>query len=139
MEALPTWEVAMRVSTERVLFWAPRLLVIVFAAFVSVFALDVFDEYVGFWATTGALLLHLIPSGVLLLILVIAWRRDWFGALLFGAIAVLYVATSWGRFPLVTYLTIAGPAALAGLLFLAHGYYARRTVLATERASATRS
>ena len=40
------------------------------------FALDVFDGRHSFWETILALLMHLIPVFVLILVLVIAWRRE---------------------------------------------------------------
>ncbi|MGQ0603506.1 MAG: DUF7670 domain-containing protein [Anaerolineales bacterium] len=57
---------------EKLLFWIPRILTILFAGFVSLFALDVFVEGYGFWETLLALLMHLIPTGLILLSLAIA-------------------------------------------------------------------
>src|SRR5664280_249579 len=59
----------MKTSTKRFLFWTPRIICILFACFISIFALDVFQENHGFWNTLLALLIHLIPTGLLLLIL----------------------------------------------------------------------
>jgi hypothetical protein len=53
--------------SKRILLWAPRALSILFIAFLSLFALDVFGEQVGFWRTVLALTMHLIPSVVLIL------------------------------------------------------------------------
>jgi hypothetical protein len=91
--------------------------------FLSVFALDVFDEGYGPWQTIAALLLHLVPTFVVVIVLVIAWRREWVGTVLFSALAVLYVVWMWGRFPLVAYLSISGPLLLAGILFLFNWLY----------------
>src|ERR1035441_3495384 len=55
----------MKTSTKRFLFWTPRIICILFACFVSIFALDVFQENHGFWNTLLALLIHLIPTGLL--------------------------------------------------------------------------
>ena len=41
----------MKRPVKRTLFWAPRILCILFAVFVSLFALDVFGEGYGFWET----------------------------------------------------------------------------------------
>ena len=43
-------------------FWTPRFFGVLFALFISMFALDVFGEGRGFWETTLALLMHLIPA-----------------------------------------------------------------------------
>ena len=81
----------MNASVKRVLFWAPRILCILFAIFLSVFALDVFSEGYGFWQTIGALLLHLVPTFIVVIALLIGWRWEWVGAALFGAQAVFYL------------------------------------------------
>jgi len=65
----------MHASVKRVLFWAPRILCILFAIFLSVFALDVFSEGYGFWQTIGALLLHLVPTFIVVIALLIGWRH----------------------------------------------------------------
>ncbi|KPK55770.1 MAG: hypothetical protein AMS21_13290 [Gemmatimonas sp. SG8_38_2] len=107
----------MRPITKRVLFWAPRVLCILFAAFLSLFALDVFGEGYGFWGTILALLIHLVPVYLVIIVLVIAWRWEWVGAILFFALGVLYIVWTRGRFPLAAYLSITGPLFLVGALF----------------------
>jgi hypothetical protein len=47
-----------------------------FAGFISLFALDAFEENPGFWNSTLALLIHLIPTGLLQLILAVSWRWE---------------------------------------------------------------
>ena len=113
----------MSTSTKRVLFWTPRVLGVLFAIFVSVFTLDVFSEGYGLWQTIGALLLHLVPTFIVVIALVIAWRWEWVGTVLFSALAVFYVVWTWGRFPWVTYLSISGPLGLMGVLFLFNWIY----------------
>ena len=104
----------------RLLYWTPRVLCIVFAAFVSFFAADVFSETHGFWPTALALLLHLVPTLVIVAVLVVSWRREWVGGVLFIALGALYVAWAWNR-PFArwyVFLLIAGPPVLTGALFL---------------------
>ena len=57
----------MNKPTKRLLFWTPRIMCILFAVFVSLFAFDVFGEGYGFWKTLLALLMHLIPTGIILI------------------------------------------------------------------------
>jgi hypothetical protein len=57
----------------------PRILAILFAAFLSVFALDVFGEGYWFWGTIRALFMHLIPTMIVLAALIIAWRWEGVG------------------------------------------------------------
>ena len=108
----------MKTTTKRILYWTPRVLCLLFAAFISMFALDVFGEGHGFWHTLLALLIHLIPTGILLLILALTWRWEWIGGLLFPALGALYIIGCWGRFSWPTYVIISGPLFLVGALFL---------------------
>jgi len=113
--------------SRRALFWTPRALSILFIAFLSLFALDVFDEHLGLWRTVLALTMHLIPSFVLIAALVLAWRWEWIGAALYAAAGLLYVGwvVSMSRpvpaaIRLIWVLTIAGPAFVIAGLFLAN-------------------
>ncbi len=106
----------------RVLFWAPRILGILFAIFISVFALDVFEEGYGFWETILALLVHLIPTAILVAVLVISWRWEWVGGVLFPALGVLYLVMAKG-FHWSAYLMVSGPLFLMGVLFLVNWLY----------------
>jgi hypothetical protein len=103
---------------KRILFWMPRILCLLFAVFISIFALDVFGAGYGFWETIVALIIHLIPTALVLIALAIAWRWEWIGAVLFFALGASYLIVAWGKFTWITYLLIAGPSFLAGALFL---------------------
>ena len=103
---------------QQLLVWAPRILCLLFAAFLSLFALDVFGENHGFWPTTFALLLHLLPTALLLLILALAWRWEWIGGALFPVLGAGYLVAFWGGCHWSAYLCIAGPLFLLGALFL---------------------
>ena len=113
--------------SKRALFWTPRVLSICFIAFLSLFALDVFDAHLGFWRTVLALTMHLIPVFVLTAALILAWRWEWVGAALYAAAGLLYVtwvvSTSRPVPPavkLIWILSIAGPAFVIAGLFLAN-------------------
>jgi len=108
----------MNKTLSQALFWTPRVAGILFILFISLFALDVFDMRLGFWETVAGLLIHLIPSILLTLAVVIAWKREWFGAVLFLGWAVWYLSSVRG-FVWSVYALVAGLPALIGLLFLA--------------------
>lgn len=99
------------------IYWTPRILCLLFAAFISLFALDVFDGSHGFWQTALALIMHLIPTAILLVLLAVAWRWEWVGAVLFPGLGLLYIVMAWGKFPGSVYALIAGPLFLVGILF----------------------
>jgi hypothetical protein len=108
----------MKTPVKQLIFWTPRFLGILFALFISLFALDVFGEGYGFWETVLALLIHLIPTGIILIALAIAWRWEWIGAVLFVALGAWYLLMTRGKFEWITYLMISGPLFLVGVLFL---------------------
>ncbi len=114
----------MNKTTKRVLFWSPRILCILFALFTSLFALDVFSEGYSFWKTILAVMIHLIPTtGIIVIALLISWRWEWIGAVLFIGLAIFYLVLVWGRFPFITYVTISGPLFLVGFLFAGNWKY----------------
>ena len=113
----------MNQTVEKILFWSPRVLGILIAIFVSIFALDVFGEGYSFWETIAALAMHLIPTLVILIVLGIAWRWEWTGGFLFVALGVLYITLFWEPSNLPAYLIISGPLFLVGILFLLDGCY----------------
>ncbi len=104
-------------SLKRAIFWTPRALAIIFAVFISLFALDVFGGGRGFWPTVAALLIHLIPTYLVLIALAVAWRWEWVGAVLFAGLGVWYIVMAWGQFVWVTYAMISGPVFFIGVLF----------------------
>ena len=112
--------------SKRTLFWAPRALAILFIAFISMFALDVFGENLGFWRTLLALTIHMTPSFVLIGALAVAWRWEWIGAVIYTAAGALYVIKLLPRrlppasMKLLWISTIALPAFVIGALFLAN-------------------
>jgi hypothetical protein len=114
-----------RKPAHQLLYWAPRALCIVFALFISIFALDVLVEGRDFWGTALALLMHLIPTFLLLIVLVVSWRREWIAGILFPLLGVLYVVWAWNK-PFgvwSTFAVITGPLVLTGALFLLNWHY----------------
>lgn len=107
---------------KHILFWTPRVLAILFAGFISIFAFDVFDGGTNFWGTILALLIHLIPTAVVLLILALSWRWEWIGGILYPVLGVLYLVVAQGQH-WSAYLLIAGPLFLIGVLFWLNWFY----------------
>lgn len=113
----------MSTTSKRLLIWTPRILGVLFALFLSIFALDVFGAGYTIGETILALLIHLMPTIVLLIALALAWRWPWVGALLFLGFVGWYLWEAWGHFPLVTLGMIAGPPLVVGLLYLVDWLY----------------
>ena len=66
-----------------VFHWAPRVLCILAIMFISMFALDSFTPELTIWQQIGAFIMHLIPSLVLLIFLIVAWKWEYFGGIVF--------------------------------------------------------
>lgn len=107
----------MATTGKGMLLWAPRLLTILFALFLGVFALDVFAEPAGVLETLTALVLHLMPTFLVLTLLAFAWRWEVIGVIAFAGLAIAYVVLMWGRFPWFTYAAISGPLLVMSCLF----------------------
>lgn len=105
------------------LLWAPRALAVLFILVLALFAMDVFSMGADFWATLGGFFIHLIPSLILLVILVLSWRDALLGGLLFiitGTLFTIRFGTwqNWGLFAIISI-----PPVLIGLLFVAQWLY----------------
>ncbi|HLK55734.1 MAG TPA: hypothetical protein VKU00_04180 [Chthonomonadaceae bacterium] len=98
------------------LLWSPRVVAILVVLFLSLFALDVFEEKRSLAEWLLALFIHLIPSLLLLAAVILAWRREWIGGVVFVSLAALYCLTTLRRLDWV--LFISGPLLTAGLLYL---------------------
>jgi hypothetical protein len=108
-----------RSTGQRLLFWAARGLTVLFALFVGVFALDVFGEGYGPWETMLALVTHLMPTLVILLLLVLTWRRSWVGGVAYPALGLLYLVMANHPVSSLGVYVLSGPLFVIGSLFLA--------------------
>ena len=117
-----------------VLYWMPRLLGVLAAGFLGLFALDVFGEQTTLWTTLQGLALHLIPAAIVLAALAIAWRREVPGGLLFIGLGVAYVLMTDARRHPDWVAIIAGPLWLIGALFLISHTVRRRAGSSSVRA-----
>lgn len=108
----------MKVNWKRILYWAPRILSVLFALFLSLFAFDVFVEGASIWEQLLAFLIHLVPVYVVVIVLLLAWKWEWVGAVLFIGLGLFYLVEVWGKLHWSAYVAISGPLFLIGVLFL---------------------
>ena len=108
-------------------YWLPRILCMFAIAFVSLFALDAFSSELSFWQQIGAFLMHLIPSFILLALLILAWKKELIGGIIFMLIGLGLSPVVFSHnyrmnhsifMSLGIILTITIPFAIVGLLFL---------------------
>lgn len=112
----------MKPQTKKIIFWAPRILAIIFIAFLSLFSLDIFDMGLNPWSIVTGLFIHNIPSLILIGILIVAWRYEIVGAMAFclAGLAYIFLILSNSNFQwymLSWSMIIAGPAFAISILF----------------------
>jgi hypothetical protein len=106
----------------KVLWWLPRILSLLFIVFISLFAMDVFSQGYVWYEFIIALVMHLIPTIILVSVLLIAWKQELFGAIAFyGAAIVLAFMVGPGNEDLIGFLVIALPVFVIATLFLILG------------------
>jgi hypothetical protein len=104
------------------LIWGPRLLGVALSGFLALFALDAFDGRPILEVLPG-FAIHLIPAVLVAVVVAIAWRFPWVGAVLFAGLAVAYAASMPSRPDWI--LVISGPLLLTGVLFALGGRFAK--------------
>lgn len=113
------------ILTKKRVRWIPSILSLGFVAFLSLFSLDVFSQYSGLNVVLP-LLIHLIPSLLLIGITAIAWKLEWVGTLVYWGFAVWYISNVGFSRPVSWYLGIALPAFIVGTLYLMSWLLRRR-------------
>jgi hypothetical protein len=87
------------------------------------FSLDVFENGLSIGQTLIALFMHNVPALILLTVLIISWKREIVGGIVFILAGLLYilslaVSSRFEWYMLSWSATIAGPAFIVGILFL---------------------
>jgi hypothetical protein len=110
-------------KNNKLLFWTPRILGIMFILFLMMFSLDVFESGLTLWQIVVGLFMHNIPALLLLIVLIISWKHEIVGGIVFILAGLFYVLmltmdSKFEWYMLSWAITIAGPAFLVGILFL---------------------
>jgi len=112
------------------IYWLPRIICIIAILFISVFALDSFQEGLTLREQLQAFAMHLIPSFILLIFLIIAWKWEIAGGIFFlligiGISPMIYMhnfrmnGSVWMSLGVLGMITV--PFIMAGLLFILGG------------------
>lgn len=124
----------MEKNINKFIFWTPRVLSILLIVFLAIFSLDVFDGDHGFWGTVLGLLIHNIPSFILLGILIISWKYEIIGGVAFILAGISYLVFTIVRetiepwyMSLVLSLILVVSAFLIGILFLV-GWFKKKKI-----------
>lgn len=116
------------------IYWTPRVLSILLIVFLAIFSLDVFDGDYGFWGIVLGLLIHNIPSFILLGILIISWKYEIVGGVAFILAGISFLVFTLVRetvepwyMLLALSLILVVPAFLIGILFLV-GWFKKKKI-----------
>ena len=121
----------------KILHWAPRIIGMLAIVFVSSFAADSFASEQTFSQQVSDFLMHLIPSFVLLGILIISWRWEFAGGILFTGVGIGLTPFIFLRnyhlnhsvgVSLGIVMAITFPFIVAGVLFIA-SYFIKKKAL----------
>jgi hypothetical protein len=93
-----------------------------FLLFLSLFSLDVIQPGLGFWEIVLGLLMHNIPTFILLILVLVAWKYEIVGGIAFILAGLLYIlmlstSSSFEWYMLSWSIIIAGPAFFISILF----------------------
>lgn len=77
-------------TSDKIWHWLPRIICLAAILFISLFAADSFTPGLTIWQQLGNFVMHLIPSFILLSILIVAWKREFIGGLLFIFIGLVF-------------------------------------------------
>jgi hypothetical protein len=121
-----------------VIHWIPRIICILAILFISMFAADAFAPGLTIWQQIGAFLMHLIPSFILLAFLIVAWKWELIGGVIFTAIGVVlsplifqhnYAMNQSLSMSLSIVLMITFPFIVVGILFIISHYMKKKQLL----------
>ena len=121
----------------KVIHWLPRIICILAIFFVSLFAADAFDHGDNIWQKLGAFLMHLIPSFILLAFLIVAWKWELVGGIIFVIIGLAFspfvfmhnykmndsIGMGLGIIMVITF-----PFIVVGILFIVSHYMKKRSI-----------
>lgn len=110
----------MSTTYRNVLRWTPRVLGVLYALFISLFAYDAWGTGAGFWEELAAFVVHLMPTYFVLVALVVAWHQPRMGGILFIILATVFGVIFGRGDPALLLLMALVPTAI-GLLFVCDG------------------
>jgi len=105
---------------EKILLWTPRILAILAILFMMMFSMDCFGGSKTLKEHLLCFFIHNIPAYILILLLLVAWKWEFAGGVLFllaalaGSIYFRGFTGNWGV------LIIMAPFVITGIMFILH-------------------
>jgi len=114
-------------SSVKFYHWIPRILCILAILFIGMFSLDVFEPGLSVGQQITGFLMHNIPSFILIILLIVAWKWEYVGGIIFIILGIImsvpvfmlnYRMNHSVPMSLLVLLMITFPIALVGVLFI---------------------
>jgi hypothetical protein len=103
----------------KTIHWTPRIAAIGIIFFVSLFSLDVFEMDASPLQLLGGFIIHNIPSIVMIVLLIFAWKRPMVGFFAFLLAGLFFLRFVIFNLSLGHFLLFSGPLLLISTLFYA--------------------
>jgi hypothetical protein len=110
-------------NVRNVFYWTPRILSILLISFLAIFAFDVFIPGQTVMYYVVALIIHLIPNFVLLGLLLLSWKYEKVGGILFLILGICFTLLFNTYKTPLTFMVTSLPIFLIGGLFLTHDHF----------------
>lgn len=121
----------------KVFHWLPRIICILAILFISLFAADAFSPELTIWQQIGAFITHLIPSFILLVFLIIAWKWEYIGGIIFiiiglGLSPFVFIHnykmnhSVWMSLGVIMSITV--PFVVVGILFMVSNFIKKKNL-----------
>jgi len=113
-------------NINRLVYFTPRVLSIIFILFLALMSLDALNNNYPFFETLLRLLIHNIPTIILLAVLIISWKYEIVGGIGFLLTGILYIIWVFAKsvksgfewYYLLWILQVSGTAFFIGIMFL---------------------
>jgi len=125
-------KITMKVSRDAVLTWAPRIFGLGLSLFLGTISLDAMGSGPDVMETAVALAMGFVPAAIILVTVIVAWKHELIGAIVFTGLAIFYAVTSIGHLSWI--LLIGGPLVIAAILyFVGWRYRMHRNLAPSEK------
>ena len=123
----------------KILHWTPRIICILSILFISLFAMDSFHPDMTIWQQIADFLKKLIPSFGLIILLIVAWKWEFIGGIMFILIGLGFSPfifmhnyemnpSIWRS--MINIMAITMPIVIVGILFIVSHHQKKKSFMA---------
>ena len=123
----------------KIIHWAPRIICMIAILLIIMFAFDAFEERFPIWQQLTSFFIHLIPTYFLITLLIITWKREFIGGIIFLLVGIVsspfifLINHNRNHFSIGTSLSIVAminfPFIIVGILFVISHYMKKKRQL----------